>query len=891
MKYAFFFRACVLLILLCLPFLLPGTLKGQTIQGYVSEPGGKPVPYATVFIPQLSLGAAANEEGYFLVHLLPGNYSAVFQSMGYKPTSRQFSLQKDTVELNVVLSPMVYELKAVVIKGGKEDPAYAIMRKVIRKAPLYATMVRLYDANVYIKGSLFIERISGAVKLLATEDLKEARITEGSTYFEESVNEVSFTAPDHVKQKVKSIQSTFPFNQESRSSSALGFISGNIYKPQAFGRAISPFSAGAFNYYRFKYLGSTQQNGNTVARIQVIPRGKGAQYLSGFLYIVEDLWCIYALDVSINEQLGVELHLKQQYAEVNSAVWLPVSNEYDVSMDLLGNKGSFQYHTTIRYINLKVNLPDFVKEQLNEPVVKTQAASANQLRQEKISRKLQQLNLIEEPNTAQSYKASRLLARRERLRLRDSLIGDHNYVERYTLSFDSIARNQDSSFWNQIRPIPLTEAEVKGLATHDSLLFIRGFENAPGSTEQEHKPLWKIMLTGGMYYRDSLTYLKTKGIFNPPGLSYNVVDGFAYRSVFSWVRRIPNHSVLALSVCPGYAFSRDTIQWQAALSLKSEKKLKSSYSFSAGELSKSFNEYTVSTLPNTLYSLFLRKNLLKLYEKKYLRFAYEIRPYYGFKMNSSLAWEYNYALENHSDFSFFYKKEREFEPNIPENRLFSMQNHQNLKMKLMLTYQPMPFYYFKDGEKVPRPRMNQTPLLYLGWEKAFRFNRFHARYDHLIAGIRQRFKFGYMSTLSYVAEMGTFLKSNKIYFNDFKHFTVQESFLGTANFYPVFQLCEYYKYSTNTTYAEAHLAYESPFLALKYLPIIRNRLMSEKLYFNYNYTTAYHHYYEFGYGLGNPIFELGLFAGFNNDSFQSLGVKLALVILSSANATPDKQLD
>lgn len=882
MKFSLTFRWYCLVLWMSPGIFFSHSLSAQMLYGTITNPSGEPIPFATVFIPQLSLGAAANEEGRFEIHLAAGDYNAVFQSMGYQTLKRGFSLSNQPVELNVVLSPMVYELGGVEIKAGKEDPAYAIMRKVIRKAPLYAAMTRSFEAEVYIKGSLFIERISGMIKLLATEDLKEAKITEGSTYLEESINEISFTAPDRIKQKVKSIQTTFPFGQESRASGALGFISGNIYKPGAFGRAISPLSAGAFNYYKFRYLGSTHGDGITIAKIQVIPRGKGAQYLSGYLYIVDQRWCINALDITINEQLGVDLHLKQQYSEVKEGAWMPVSNQFSVTMDLLGNKGGFDYHTSVRYNKLEVALPDFVLKQIEEAAKSaTLTSTRNQKRIDKINQKAKKISNTSEPTTAQSYKAARLLSQRQKLRLRDSLKGDHTYVERYTMSIDSNARRQDAAFWNQIRPIPLTVAETEGLAAHDSLLAITGFEAADTTSKAANKAFWNTLLTGGSYYPDSLSYLETRGFVNPPGVSYNVVDGFSYQSEFKWVRRIPNQNVLSLSFLPGYTFSRKTFIWNVGLSLNSEKKLKSSFKLNAGEHSRSFNDHTVSTLPNTLYSLFLRKNLLRLYEKKYLEFIHEITPFYGFRLKSKLAYEDNNSLVNHSDFSFFYKKQKEFEPNIPENELFSMENHQNVKMELMLIYEPMPYYYIKDGEKVPRPLMNQLPKFYVGWEKAFRFNRFYARYDYIKAGIQHKFSLGLMSRLAYMVEVGTLLKPNKLYFNDFKHFTVQKSLLGTTNFYPVFQLNDYYKYSTNSAYVEAHLVYEDPFMFLKFLPIVRNRLLSEKLFFNYNFTSAYHHYYEFGYGLGNQIFEVGLFAGFENDIFKSFGFKLALVILDS----------
>lgn len=881
MKLFACFKSALPILLFVMVMLLSPSVKAQMLYGTITNPSGDPIPFATVFIPEMSLGAAANEEGRFELHLDAGDYSAIFQSMGYETFKKSFSLKSSPVEVDVVLSPMVYELGSVEIRAGNEDPAYGIMRKVIRKAPLFAVMTRSFDADVYIKGSLRIERISAMVKLLATEDLKEAKVTEGSTYLEESVNEVSFTAPNRIRQKVKSIHSTFPFGQESRSSGALGFIAGNLYLPSAFGRAVSPLSAGSFNYYRFQYMGVTSGENHTIVKIKVIPRGKGAQYVRGYLYIVEDLWCLNSVDVTINEQLGVDMHLKQQYSEVKEGAWLPVGNQFNVTMDLLGTKGGFDYHTSIRYHSLAVILPDFVQEQMQASTDVAKSNTPKNEKLDKITRKAAKLTSTPDPTTAQSYKAARLLTRRDILRERDSLKGVHTYTERYTMNFDSNARRQDNEFWNQIRPIPLTTAEVKGLIAYDSLQAIKGFDASDTTSRKRKKAFWGVMLTGGSFYPDSLNYLKTKGIINPPGISYNLVDGFAYQSIFEWVRRIPNQNVVSLSFAPGYAFSRKTFIWDAGLKFTSEKKLKSVYSIRAGQGSRSFNGNTVSTLPNTLYSLFLRDNLLRLYEKKYIELSYNITPFHGFRLNSSLAYEDNNRMENTTDFSFFFKDKKEFDSNIPDNKLFSMEDHHNLKMELMIIYQSMPYYYIKDGERVPRPRMNETPEFFVGWEKSFRFDRFYARYDFLKAGMQHKISLGLMSKLTYKAEVGTFLKSNKPFFNDFKHFTTQKSFFGTTDFYPIFQLNDYYKHSTNSTYVEAHLDYEDPFLLLKFLPIIRNRLWSEKLFFNYNYTREFHHYYEFGYGMGNPIFEVGFFAGFENQNFNSMGLKLALVILNT----------
>jgi hypothetical protein len=43
-------------------------------------------------------------------------------------------------------------LKSVTIRAGAEDPAYAIIRKAIKKRKTYLNEVKAFSCDVYIKG-------------------------------------------------------------------------------------------------------------------------------------------------------------------------------------------------------------------------------------------------------------------------------------------------------------------------------------------------------------------------------------------------------------------------------------------------------------------------------------------------------------------------------------------------------------------------------------------------------------------------------------------------------------------------------------------------------------------------------------------------------------------
>ena len=150
--------------------------SAQSLSGSIVDHNGKPVPYSTVFIKELMYGTAANQQGFFELKLPQGEYTCVFQSMGYETETLKVSVTQSMKPLQIVLQEMVYNLPGVVVSSDGEDPAYGIIRRVIQKAPVYARMVKYYKADVYIRGSLEVKSISRMVKWMAKDDLKESGI-------------------------------------------------------------------------------------------------------------------------------------------------------------------------------------------------------------------------------------------------------------------------------------------------------------------------------------------------------------------------------------------------------------------------------------------------------------------------------------------------------------------------------------------------------------------------------------------------------------------------------------------------------------------------------------------------------------------------------------------
>jgi hypothetical protein len=93
-----------------------------------------------------------------------------------------------------------------------------------------------------------------------------------------------------------------------------------------------------------------------------------------------------------------------------------------------------------------------------------------------------------------------------------------------------------------------------------------------------------------------------------------------------------------------------------------------------------------------------------------------------------------------------------------------------------------------------------------------------------------------------------------------------------------FRLLPFYQYSTSDQFLEAHANWQTRRLILKQLPVIRNSMITEKLFVNYLITPELKNYVETGYGISNLFLLLNVeaVAGFENGKFRSAGVKVSV---------------
>jgi hypothetical protein len=94
-----------------------------------------------------------------------------------------------------------------------------------------------------------------------------------------------------------------------------------------------------------------------------------------------------------------------------------------------------------------------------------------------------------------------------------------------------------------------------------------------------------------------------------------------------------------------------------------------------------------------------------------------------------------------------------------------------------------------------------------------------------------------------------------------------------------FRLLPFYRNSTTNQYAEGHITFTTPHLLVKYLPFLANKLWTENLDVKYLTTNFQQHYWEGGYSISQIylVGSIGVYAGFKDADFQSVGVQVSVV--------------
>jgi hypothetical protein len=882
----------------------------QILKGRITNQTGDPVQYATVYIEELRQGTTSNTKGDYEIRLKPGKYIVVYQSMGYQPVYVDITLTDGIFSKNVVLPLQYYQIPEVRISATGEDPAYIIMRKVIGMAPYYLNNISYYKAEVYLKGNLIINRIPKLLqKSMKIESSghgtevsagskarkEEKQIKAGDSFLMESVNEIEFTAPDKYVQRMISLNSTFP--AEGNEISPMSFIQASFYQPVLADMAISPLAPNAFSHYNFKYLGASLQGNFTINKIQVIPKRKSQQLFEGTIYVIEDLWCLQSVDLT-NENLVGKIRVQQLYIPVQDDVWMPVSHKFEVNISIIGFKADAGYGSSVKYTTVKPNLS------LQRPVSITtdftgKAGSVRKNADTIVSKSKKQINKIlekDELTNRDMVKLSRLMEKESEASLSDSGKKNLEIKDHTTQIVEKDANKKDSDYWASIRPIPLSDIELRTLKISDSIKSVslvrqQASDTIPMVITKKKSKFVKTVreIAMGHTWSDTSGFRFTNGgLIDLTRLGFNSVDGFNYGINFNVSKTWKKSTTLSISPDLRWAFSRRELIWSLYSSYSFNKVKRSQVYLRLGSSSKDINNGGgINLFLNSAYSLFLKQNYLKLYESKYLTAGYSTELVNGLRLELSGNYDDRRTLQNTTNFSFL-KSSKLYTENVPVNEYLSagsnwintLRDQKHFDLLARISYTPYQKYRMRRGTKIPEG--SDWPTFELTWQHGF--NDFHEikpglrQYDMIRVEASRNNSIGAFSNFRWRVRAAGFLDNRSLTFYDFFHINSQPLPLLVNNYEDAFMIPSFYSLSTPEFYAEAHIKYTTPYLLLKLLPVLSNTLMRENLSLSYLGSRYHLNYTELGYSISEIMFlgELGVYVGFDDTKYRSVGLKAVL---------------
>lgn len=852
------------------------------VQGTIRDDLGNPLAYATLFVKQTGTGTTTNIDGYYEIHLPAGKYELVYQYLGYESQVHAIEIN-NMMKVDVTLKSQTTVLQTVVINAGNEDPAYTIMRKAIAKAKYHTQQLDGYTARVYIKGA-------GKLKdypWLAKKALEKEGVEKGRVYISESVSDVKYTRPSKFEEKVISIRSDGKDNNTSPNQ----YIFGSFYEPEV-AETVSPLSPRSFSYYKFEYLGTFKDRNYEVSRIKVTPRSKGDNVVDGEINIVEDWWSIHSMDIHTSK-LGIDIFIKAMYAPIEDKAWMPVSHRFKVDGKVFGFEFEYNYLATVSDYKIQLN-PELYVDAVEMKVIdeKIQRDEAKEIQRKQLAQtkpnpaddKTQQLQQrLQEGKEITRKELRTIIKDYEKQELKQQK--EPEVIADVTFKVDSGAHKIDSAYWASIRPVPLTAEEVKGYQKSDSISVIERKKEVGDTLKQsKHKGFqpWDLLI-GDAYKVSKHSNFK---IYTPLG-GFNTVEGWnlIYKLRFGTILQDTNKTRLSITPTFRYAFSREVFSGNLEFALYNK-----NYRFEleGGRYIKQYNaDEPILPLVNDITTLLMEKNLMKLYERRYVDLLYRRKFNDKVSATGKISWAKRYELENTSDYKWVDRSKREYTDNRPINAELvdtTFPTHETLIGSFSLSVRPWIKYRMRNGHKWEVE--SSSPTFLFDYRKGIKTALgSDVDFDHIEAGIKHRFSLGVRGNVFVNLRGGAFLNKNSMYFMDYKHFLGNQTPFITNDPAATFRLLDYYAHSTPDKYFAGNMYYQFRKFLVTRFPFVRMTGIRENIFVNYLATPSSNNYTEVGYAIDGilRLFRLEAAASFQNGEYKDYGFRIGIASYLTIN--------
>lgn len=417
----------------------------------------------------------------------------------------------------------------------------------------------------------------------------------------------------------------------------------------------------------------------------------------------------------------------------------------------------------------------------------------------------------------------------------------------FSLSSDTIPIVRDTAYWLSKRDAAPTPEELN---------VYRLLPGQSSATTDSNSFTPYLKMTGRLTYTMNLDYKTTRvkysGLLNPFQLGYSGSNGFTYHQRIRISKTFARDRQLRFRPELGYVFKRRQLFFKLAADWEYLPSRMGVLSLIAANDNPSYPAGVMAKIGQQL-----QDSVFQLADERHNKFHHyyvdlrnSIELANGLRLEAGLSLHRRVPTTGGGTF-------HDFTPSVG------------------LTYTPRQ-YYWMDGYR-KEYLYSHFPTFSIEVVQAIPgVGQRAGNYGRVETDMHQSIRIGLSQRLNYHLSGGFYFNRRSLYFSDFRYFARRyfpESW--DDRFGGVFNQLKGEWYNVSDSYVQGHLMFESPLLLLQLFKTRHARyVVSERLYLGQLWTPSLPCYTELGYGVGSDLFNVGVFAGFEQGRYRSVGVKL-----------------
>lgn len=630
----------------------------------------------------------------------------------------------------------------------------------------------------------------------------------------EMFSKSEYEAPNLYKHDFKAVNGNTMPNK-NKQEELITFLNLNVYAPTIYNEEIiTPVGRKAFRYYDFNLEEVEEDDDGRVFRIRFLPKQWSQKLTSGDLYIRDNDWRIEKLDMNGRNDFA-EFNMIVTFGHKYGQLILPNTSDLTLRYNVLGNIVASSYHSSFHYTELEWVEIERLKEK------------------KKGKREWKPLDLS-------------------------------NY---YTLLSDSIPFIRDEEYWQTKRNTPLTEEEKE--------VYQINYFNAPkeekDSTTNYLKITESLVSDASFDFQSTSTRVRYSGLLNPFQLGYSSRNGVTYKQRLRITKSFKDDCQLIIRPEVGFVFKRKEFFFKLLSQLHYLPEKKGMVEFVIANDNQTYSSQMMRDINEHLKdSLFDFSDLnLDYYRHYYVDLKNTIEMSNGFLFEAGASYHKRTPVKSK-------------QINDPGDEVEEILNETYLDFipRISVSYTPRQFYRMNGKKK--EYVYSYYPTFSIAFARGIPgIMESTGDYGRLEMDIHQSLKIGSsLKRFNYHVSGGLYTKQKSTYFAEFEYFA-RRNFPESWNekIGGVFHTLQREWFNASDKYVQAHLMYESPFILFNlFNKKATKHVLSERLYLGEVWTPALGSYTELGYGFGNSIFNVAVFAGFNRFEYNRMGFRFTFEI-------------